>query len=131
LKRGLLLIDRGSREKEVKDELDLICKRVKEKGQYEFSNYCFLEVIPPFIEEGIKKSLANEIDSLTIVPYFLYPGKKIKAAVTNVMKFQAITDVRFVVSKPMSMHKTMIELVNSRITTSLEIDGIKISKKRC
>jgi len=129
LKRGLLLIDRGSREKEVKDELDLICKRVKEKGQYEFSNYCFLEVIPPFIEEGIKKSLANEIDSLTIVPYFLYPGKKIKAAVTNVMKFQAITDVRFVVSKPMSMHKTMIELVNSRITTSLEIDGIKISKK--
>ncbi len=50
MKRGLLLIDRGSREKEAKDELDLICKRVKEKGNYEFSNYCFLEVIHPFIE---------------------------------------------------------------------------------
>jgi len=129
LKRGLLLIDRGSRENEVKNELELICQRVKEKGNYEFSNYCFLEVIPPFIEEGIKKSLTNEIDSLTIVPYFLYPGKKIKAAVNEAIKFQAKTDVKFVVSKPMTMHKTMINLVDNRVTTSLETNGIKIAKK--
>jgi sirohydrochlorin ferrochelatase len=129
LKRGLLLIDRGSREKEAKDELELICKRVKEKGNYEFSNYCFLEVVPPFIEEGIKKSLATEIDSLTIVPYFLYPGKKVKAAVNNAIKFQAYTDVKFVITKPMSMHKTMIELVDNRITTALETNEIKMPKK--
>jgi len=129
LKRGLLLIDRGSRENEVKNELELICQRVKEKGNYEFSNYCFLEVIPPFIEEGIKKSLTNEIDSLTIVPYFLYPGKKIKAAVNEAIKFQAKTDVKFVVSKPMTMHKTMINLVNNRVTTALETNGVKIAKK--
>ena len=129
MKRGLLLIDRGSRENEVKDELELICQRVKDKGNYEFSNYCFLEVILPFIEEGIKKSLTSEIDSLTIVPYFLYPGKKIKAAVNEAIKFQAKTDVKFVVSKPMTMHKTMINLVDNRVTTSLETNGIKIAKK--
>ena len=129
MKRGLLLIDRGSRENEVKDELELICQRVKEKGNYEFSNYCFLEVIPPFIEEGIKKSLTSEIDSLTIVPYFLYPGKKVKAAVNEAIKFQATTDVKFVVTKPMTMHKTMINLVDSRVTTSLETNGVKIAKK--
>ena len=129
MKRGLLLIDRGSRENEVKNELELICQRVKEKGNYEFSNYCFLEVIPPFIEEGIKKALTSEIDSLTIVPYFLYPGKKIKAAVNTAIKFQAETDVKFVVSKPMTMHKTMINLVDNRVTTSLETNGIKIAKK--
>ncbi len=129
MKRGLLLIDRGSRENEVKDELELICQRVKEKGNYEFSNYCFLEVIPPFIEEGIKKALTSEIDSLTIVPYFLYPGKKVKAAVNEAIKFQATTDVKFVVTKPMTMHKTMINLVDSRVTTSLETNGVKIAKK--
>lgn len=64
-----------------------------EKENYVFSDYCFLEIIPPFIE-GIKKSLANEIDSLTIVPYFLYPGKKVKAAVNEAIKFQADTDVK-------------------------------------
>ena len=129
MKRGLLLIDRGSREKEAKDELDIICQRVKEKGNYDFSNYCFLEVIPPFIEEGIKNSLANKVDYLTIVPYFLYPGKKVKAAVTDAIKFQANTDVKFVVTKPMSMHKTMIELVDNRVTSSLKQDGTKIGKK--
>ena len=72
MKRGLLLIDRGSREKEVKDELDIICKKIKEKGNYVFSDYCFLEVIPPYIKEGIEKCIEKDIEELTIVPYFLY-----------------------------------------------------------
>ena len=126
MKRGMLLIDRGSREKEAKEELDVICKRIQEKGDYVFSDYCFLEVIPPFIEEGVKKCLNNDIDSLTIVPYFLYPGKKVKAAVNDAIKFQSGTNVKFVVSKPMSMHKTMSELVENRVTSALEKNNITL-----
>jgi len=126
LKRGVLLIDRGSREKEVKEELDFICKKVKEKGNYVFSNYCFLEVIPPFIDEGVKKCLQHEIESLTIVPYFLYPGKKVKAAVNDVIKLQSETKVKFVISKPMSMHKTMSELVENRVKSALEKNDIPL-----
>jgi sirohydrochlorin cobaltochelatase len=122
----MLLIDRGSREKEAKEELDIICKRIKEKGNYVFSDYCFLEVIPPFIEEGVKKSLNHDIDSLTIVPYFLYPGKKVKAAVNDAIKFQSKTNVKFVVSKPMSMHKTMTELVENRVASALEKNNISL-----
>ena len=129
MKRGLLLIDRGSREKEAKEELDFICEKVKEKGSYVFSDYCFLEVIPPYIEEGVNKCLKHDIDSLTIIPYFLYPGKKVKAAVTGVIRLQAKTDVKFVISKPMSMHKTMIELVDDRVTAALAKNNISISKK--
>ncbi len=126
MKRGVLLIDRGSREKEVKEELDFICKKVKEKGNYVFSNYCFLEVIPPFIEEGVKKCLQHEIESLTIVPYFLYPGKKVKAAVNDAIKLQSVTNVKFVISKPMSMHKTMSELVENRVKSTLEKNDIPL-----
>ena len=130
MKRGVLLIDRGSREKEAKEELDYICKKVKEKGNYVFSDYCFLEVIPPFIEEGVKKCLQNEIETLTIVPYFLYPGKKVKAAVNDAIKFQSETDVKFVVSKPMSMHKTMTELVENRVKSALEKNNVSISNDK-
>ncbi len=126
MKRGVLLIDRGSREKEVKEELDFICKKVKEKGDYVFSDYCFLEVIPPFIEEGVKKCIQQEIESLTIVPYFLYPGKKVKAAVNDAIKFQSETNVKFVISKPMSMHKTMSELVENRVKSALEKNDISL-----
>ncbi len=128
MRRGLLLIDRGSREKEAKEELDVICKKIQEKRNYVFSNYCFLEVIPPYIEEGIKKCLSNEIDSLTIVPYFLYPGKKVKAAVNDAIKFQKDTDVKFVISKPMSMHKTMIDLVDDRVSSALAKENVTIPK---
>ena len=79
MKRGLLIIDRGSREDEAKEELEIISKKVKEKGDYHYTDYCFLEVIPPFIKEGVEKSLETDIDSLTVVPYFLYPGKKSKS----------------------------------------------------
>ena len=129
MKRGILVIDRGSREQEAKDELEVICSRVKEKGSYDFADYCFLEVIPPFIKDGIEKSLKQNLEKLTIVPYFLYPGKKVKAAVTDAMKFQESTDVKFVVSKPMSMHQTMIDLVDNRVTTVLNENNIETPKK--
>jgi len=129
LKRGLLLIDRGSREREASEELEEICKQVKEKGEYDFADYCFLEVEPPFIEDGIEKSLKQDIGSLTIVPYFLYPGKKVKLAVSDVMKFQKDTKVKFVVTKPMSMHKTLVNLVENRISSSLKENNISIPKK--
>ena len=128
MKRGLLLIDRGSREREASEELDLICKKVMKIGNYVFTDFCFLEVEPPYIEDGIKKCLKEDIDSLTIVPYFLYPGKKVKNAVTDVMKFQKDTEVKFVVTKPMSMHKILVDLVDNRIHTTLNENKINLPK---
>ncbi len=128
MRRGLLVIDRGSREREVRDELKEICARVKERGGYEFSDFCFLEVTGPFIREGMERALSQGIDTLTIVPYFLYPGKKVKAAVTDAMKFQAATGVKFVVTRPMSMHQTMVDIVENRITSALKNDSSGLPK---
>jgi sirohydrochlorin ferrochelatase len=130
MKRGLLLIDRGSREQEAKNELEYICKKVQQKGNYVFVNYCFLEVIPPFIEEGIANCLKTKVDSLTIVPYFLYPGKKVKLAVAKAARLQAKTNVKFTVTKPMSMHMTMVDIVNSKIESALEKNNITLSKEK-
>ncbi|MGI0018610.1 MAG: sirohydrochlorin chelatase [Nitrosotalea sp.] len=130
MKRGLLLIDRGSKEREASEELETICKEVKKKGGYAFAEYCFLEVTLPYIDDGIKKCLKSDIDSLTIVPYFLYPGKKVKAAVTEVMKYQATTNVKFLVTKPMSMHMTLVRLVENRIKSALDKGGVSVSNDK-
>lgn len=126
MKRGLLLIDRGSKEREASEELEVICNKVKEKGNYEFVDFCFLEVTPPYIDDGIAKCIKKDIDSLTIVPYFLYPGKKVKLAVTEVMKFQKDTKVKFLVTKPMLMHLTLVKLVENRIKSALEKGNISL-----
>lgn len=130
MNRGLLLIDRGSREKEVLNELRYICDKVKNKGNYLFCDYCFLEVIPPFIEEGIERCLRHDIDALTIVPYFLYPGKKVKAAVKTAISMQSKTKVKLTISKPMSLHKSMIKLVDERIESTLRKHKVTLSKKQ-
>lgn len=130
MKRGLLLIDRGSKEREAGEELETICKEIKKKGSYAFAEYCFLEVTLPYIEDGIKKCLKSDIDSLTIVPYFLYPGKKVKAAVTEVMKYQETTNVKFLVTKPMSMHMTLVKLVENRIKSALDKGGVLLANDK-
>ncbi|HEU5221570.1 MAG TPA: CbiX/SirB N-terminal domain-containing protein [Candidatus Nitrosotalea sp.] len=130
MKRGLLLIDRGSREREASEELETICKEVKKKGGYVFAEYCFLEVTLPYIDDGMKKCLDSGIDALTIVPYFLYPGKKVKAAVTEAMKYQSSTNVKFLVTKPMSMHMTLVKLVESRIKSALDKGGVSLPDKK-
>ena len=83
MRKGLLIIDRGSREPEVREELERICSIAKTKGEYYYVNYCFLEVLPPFIEEGIKKCQENDVDLITVMPYFLYPGMKLKDSVSQ------------------------------------------------
>ena len=62
MKRGLMLIDRGSREREAEEELETICEKVKQKGNYDFTEFCFLEVVPPFIEDGLEKCLIQVME---------------------------------------------------------------------
>jgi len=130
LKRGLLLIDRGSKEREASEELEAICKGIKDKTDYVLTDFCFLEVEPPYIEDGINKCLKQGIDALTVVPYFLYPGKKVKNAIADVEELQKKSDIKFLISKPMSMHKTLVEIVENRIQTTLQENKISLSKNK-
>ena len=129
MKRGLMIIDRGSREREAGEELEMICEKVREKGNYDFTEFCFLEVVPPFIEDGMDVCLKKDVEQMTIVPYFLYPGKKVKNAVADVMKFQKDTKIKFLVTKPMMMHKTLVEIVQSRVDSTLKENQITLEDK--
>ena len=130
MRRGLLLIDRGSREREASEELEAICAAIQSRSDYAFADYCFLEVVPPYIDDGIEKCLKRPIDSLTIVPYFLYPGRKVKSAVTDVMKLQKGTKVKFLVTRAMSMHGKLVEIVDDRITEALSENGSALPRDR-
>ena len=38
--------------KEVQQELFDTCSKIKMQTDYDYVDYCFLEVLPPFIKEG-------------------------------------------------------------------------------
>jgi sirohydrochlorin ferrochelatase len=129
MKRGLLLIDRGSREDEVKDELRYICSKAKESGGYQFSDYCFLEVVPPFIEEGMENCFKQDIDALTIVPYFLYPGKKVKLAVNKAIEMISKSKMKIKIAKPITLHKSLPDIVHAKVDDVIAKNKITFSRK--
>ena len=129
MKRGLLLIDRGSREEEVKGELSYICSKAKESGGYQFSDYCFLEVVPPFIEESMENCFKQDIDALTIVPYFLYPGKKVKLAVNKAIEMTSKSMITIKIAKPITLHKSLLGIVHAKVDDVIAKNKITFSRK--
>jgi precorrin-8X/cobalt-precorrin-8 methylmutase len=131
LKKALLIIDRGSREPEVREELERVCSLVKTKGGYFYTNYCFLEVLPPFIEEGLRKCQDYGADVITVMPYFLYPGMKLKDSVRQTARISKDHKLNLVIAKPLSYHSMMTQLVIDRINCVKKDKNIQYSDLDC
>lgn len=117
--------------KEVRDELSETCDMIKRISDYSVVEYCFLEVIPPFIDDGIKNCLEKDIDSITIVPYFLYPGMKLKDAVTKTASIISAQRIRMVVSKPLSYQPVISQIVLEHLRSLIKREEIDTSKNIC
>lgn len=123
LKKALLIVDRGSREPDVRHELKQICFLAKQRADYDHVDYSFLEVLPPFIPEGISQCMAAGTNFITVMPYFLYPGMKLKDTVKQSAKIGRDKNLKLVITKPLSYHPMMVQLIIDRID--------ELKKSRC
>jgi sirohydrochlorin ferrochelatase len=131
MRKALLIIDRGSKELEVQDELLKISNRAKEKGGYIYSNFCFLEVIPPYIDEGIKNCIKENVDLITVMPYFLYPGMKLKDAVKKTAAISKEKQVKLVITKPLCYSEVLKFVIIDRLTKIKLLYDIRLKDKEC
>ena len=131
MKKALLIVDRGSREPEVRQELTEICLLAKCRAGYYYADYCFLEVIPPFIEEGLSRCIGSGSNFVTIMPYFLYPGMKLKDAVKQVAKIACDKNLKISITKPLSYHPMMAQIIIERINELKKNRDIKYLDSEC
>ncbi len=131
MNKALLLIDRGSREPEAKEELAQLCTMIRDESEYTYVDHCFLEVIPPYIEEGINKCISNNVDSITVMPYFLYPGMKLKDSVKKTARICYDRKIKVVITKPLSYHSTLESLIRDRIRFAREKHSVLLSNDKC
>lgn len=129
----MLIVDRGSREPEVKEELEVICSTIRKTypDKYDYTTYCFLEVIPPFIEDGISKCIANSADVITVIPYFLYPGMKLKDSVKIAASISKKRGIRVVIAKPLSRNTRMVEVVVNRVHEAKREHTLQLTDLQC
>ena len=131
MRKALLIIDRGSKELEVQDELLKISNQAKEKGGYIYSNFCFLEVIPPYIDEGIRNCIKENVDLITVMPYFLYPGMKLKDAVKKTAAISKEKQVKLVITKPLCYSEVLKFVIIDRLTKLKLLNDIQLKDKEC
>lgn len=131
LKKALLIVDRGSREPDVRQELEEICSLVKSRAGYDFAEYCFLEVLPPFIKDGIAKCIASGADFITVMPYFLYPGMKLKDTVKHSARIARDQRTKLAIAKPLAYHPMMAQLIIERIRDLKKDKGIDYPDHEC
>ncbi len=110
------MIDRGSREPEVKQELEELCAIAKRRAGYDYASFCFLEVVPPFIDEGVRQCVNSGADQITVMPYFLYPGMKLKDTVKKAASIIKKQKLRMTIARPLSYHPLMTHLIRERIS---------------
>lgn len=131
MKKALLIVDRGSREADVRQELEEICLLAKRRAGYDYSDYCFLEVLPPFIEEGLTRCIDSGASFITLMPYFLYPGLKLKDAVKQSARIGHNRNLKMAITKPLSYHPMMSQLIVDRLNELKNSKGITYSNEDC
>ena len=131
MRKAFLIIDRGSKEYEVQEELFLISQKAKDKGGYVYSNYCFLEVRPPSIEEGIKNCINEKVDLITVMPYFLYPGMKLKDAVKKTAEITKKLGLKLVITKPLCYSEMLSSIIRDRLTKLKSDNLIRFKDIEC
>ncbi len=131
MKKALLIVDRGSREADVRQELEEICLLAKRRAGYDYSDYCFLEVVSPFIEEGLTRCIDSGASFITLMPYFLYPGLKLKDAVKQSARIGHNRNLKMAITKPLSYHPMMSQLIVDRVNELKNSKGIMYSNEDC
>lgn len=124
-------MDRGSRELDVREELEQICLLAKLRAGYDHVDYSFLEVLPPFIAEGIGQCIAVGASFITVMPYFLYPGMKLKDTVKQSAKISRDKNLKLVITKPLAYHPMMVQLIIDRIDELKKNTCISYTDKEC
>jgi sirohydrochlorin ferrochelatase len=131
MKKALLIVDRGSKEPDVRQELREICLLTKSKAGYDYADYCFLEVLPPFIPEGIEKCVNSGAGFVTVMPYFLYPGMKLKDTVKQSAKMGWDRHLKMAITRPLSYHPMMSRLIAERIDELKKDKNINYPDSEC
>lgn len=128
MSKALLLIDRGSKEEDVKKEMSELCLMISAEGYYSQVKYCFLEVTTPYIKDGIESCSADE---LIIMPYFLYPGLKLKLAILESERIAKELSIKYKIIDCLHYHPLLPKIINKRVKEAKSINGIELSNKEC
>lgn len=85
--KSLLIVAHGSRRQLSNEAIAQMTARVAQQAGDAFHsvNYAFLELAEPSIESGIDRSVADGVEEIIVMPYFLSPGRHVAEDVPEIV----------------------------------------------
>src|SRR3990170_2958130 len=117
MKRGLLLVDHGSRREESNELLRETARMMRERFGLSIVHYAHMELGKPTIQQGFDACVADGAEEVIVQPYFLGPGQHVTTTIPHLVKEAANhhPGVAFRITKPLGVHPKLGEVILERI----------------
>lgn len=123
---AILFVGHGSRDPEGNEEIRQYVDRIRHEMKQSIVETCFLEFEEPTIAQGIDTCVEKGATRVIVIPIILFPAghSKIHIPMAIDEAKEKYTNVSFTYGRPLGIHETIIEILESR----LEESGIDFSQ---
>ena len=117
MKRGILLVDHGSRRPEANAQLEALAERLRRRVPGEVVAIAHLELAEPTLAQGLDACVAAGACEIVVHPYFLGPGSHTARDIPRLVAEAAARHpgVAVRVSQPLGLHEKIVDVVLERV----------------
>ena len=118
IKHAVLIIAHGSRRHEANDELLWVVEQFRLVTPSQFIQNCYLELAHPTIPEGAVNCVTSGADHISLLPYFLSPGRHVQKDLRLHQKklSHQYPQIQWTLCEPLGKHPLIIEILKQRLS---------------
>jgi sirohydrochlorin ferrochelatase len=117
VKRGILLVDHGSRRPEANAQLEALAERLRGRVPDAVVATAHMELAEPTIAQALDACVAAGAGEIVVHPYFLGPGSHTTHDIPRLVAEAAARHpgVSVRVSEPLGLHDKIVDVVLERV----------------
>jgi len=122
--RAILLVDHGSRRQEANALLEVVAEALRPQAGGAQVRTAHLELAEPSIGAAIDACAAEGVSELTLVPWFLSPGRHTRRDIPEQAARAAARHpgLRLRLAEPLGLHEKLLEVALDRAAAAREVD---------
>lgn len=115
-KKGVILFTHGSKRKKSNQVFENLVEEI-DLDDIRETRHAYLEFAEPDLQTAAEDMISNNINSIIVVPLFLFPGKHVKEDLPNIIeKLKKENDeVEFTVTDVLACNPKFKELIEEKI----------------
>lgn len=110
---ALILVDHGSRAPEANALVERVADAVRARGGFDLVYAAHMELAEPSLRGAVREAVAAGAASLTVVPYFLAPGRHASVDLPRIV-VEVAGDVQVRYAAPLGFDEALVDLVLRR-----------------